>query len=214
MAEKNSSSTIKSPYAQIYLNKLNPTGRRRGSPEKSFTLSSDRTKRRKIEAFSDIVEHIAREETKDQVDIIIHWLQSLRAKPLLEYLKNTNNIEDVLNAISSPEKYNTQVVINAQILINMMRSYSSNRAVLIIILSNKIPARYASELFGTSVNTINAAKSMSNEDLMKTLMLIKQRRNNRVRTSHLEMSKFREFLQMYCPTPSGSKMKNLSELFP
>lgn len=96
----------------------------------------------------------------------------------------------------------------------MMGSYSSNKGAIPHILSENNPLKYAASLFDSSERTIAAARSMSREELRKTLLFVKQRSG---KSQHLfinQLKKFREFIELECPTPNGSKKDEYVQTLP
>ncbi len=80
-------------------------------PSKSFMESSDRTKRRKIKEFSDVLQDIA---GHDKANLLLKWLKTTKAKPVLVFLQNEDKQEVIVYVIEIPEKYSKQIQENAK----------------------------------------------------------------------------------------------------
>jgi hypothetical protein len=75
----------------------------------------------------------------------------------------------------NPRKYSDQVQENAKHLIHKLGSYSSNKSALLHILCDNVPRKHASSLFNIPEGIIMAPRSMTEKDLMNSLLFVKQK---------------------------------------
>jgi hypothetical protein len=122
--------------------------------------------------------------------------------------------DSLVKAALKSNQFDEQLCSNVHELLTILGPYSSNKAALLHLLSENIPAKYAAELFDVPARTITAAKLMTDEELHKTLLFVRQRSGKRRRISENEFDKFKEFLYIWCPTPSGSKVEKFVQTLP
>ncbi len=75
-----------------------------GRPSKPFMESSDRTKRRKIKDFPEVLQDIAGHEVVDKANLLLEWLETAEAKNVLVFLQNEDESESIVHAVATPEK--------------------------------------------------------------------------------------------------------------
>lgn len=185
-----------------------------GRPRKPLSEASARTKRRRVHEFNKLLNDATDNDPHEQADLLISWLVSPAAKPMLTVLSNSDDAKSLVNAALKSNEFDTQLCSNVRELLTTLGPYSSNKTALLRILSEGIPAKYAAELFDIPARTISAAKSMTDEELQKTLLFVKQRSGKRQRISSIELNLFKEFLLIACPTPSGSKTEKFVQTLP
>jgi hypothetical protein len=100
-------------------------------------------------------------------------------------------------------------------------NYCANKRALVRILGERLPGKYAAQLFNIPLNTFYAYVESKYQQLNMHLLLATQHESDkdsaisaRFYVSAEELADFKQFLEETCMTPSGSKTDKFTQTLP
>ena len=170
---------------------------------KPFTTLSENYAPKKVRQLETALKELAPGGTEDMAALLLKFLDSKIGQDVLKTLQGSSKEYESVVTPKQTE-IRKQFEENASLLMKQFPGeYALYRKPILKFLTNKIPIKYCADLFGVSASTVSAARALSEIDLDRSLLFVKQVCEMRHRISEYELSTFKKFLEEKCKTPSG-----------